>query len=58
VPGRLFPTTLHDAVQLITPFNIYYNSRLIVQQRELWRLVTNFFYFGSIGASARLFGGL
>lgn len=37
------------AVQVISPFHIYYNYRLIVQRRELWRLVSNFFYFGNFG---------
>lgn len=36
--------------QIITPFNIYFNAKLIWQQREYWRLFTNFFYFGSLGA--------
>lgn len=36
-------------MQLITPFNIYFNYRMIIQGRELWRIVTNFFYFGSLG---------
>lgn len=45
--------TLCDSIflllQVISPFHIYYNYRLIVQRRELWRLVSNFFYFGNFG---------
>ena len=37
-------------LQLITPFHIYFNYRMIFQRRELWRLFTNFFYFGNLGA--------
>jgi Derlin-2/3 len=40
---------IHTIVQLITPFHIYFNTRLITQRREVWRLFTNFFYFGSLG---------
>jgi Derlin-2/3 len=36
-------------MQIITPFNIYFNWKLIFQKYELWRLFTNFFYFGSLG---------
>lgn len=36
-------------VQIITPFNIYFNARLIYQKWELWRLLTNFLFFGSLG---------
>ncbi len=39
-------------MQIITPFNIYFNARLIFQKWELWRLITNFLYFGNIGQSA------
>ena len=35
---------------MITPFNIYFNSKLIWQKHEFWRLFTNFFYFGNLGA--------
>jgi len=35
--------------QLISPLNVYFNSKLIFQEYELWRLVTNFFFFGSLG---------
>lgn len=42
-------TTAACALEIITNFNIYFNSRLIWQKHEYWRLLTNFFYFGSLG---------
>jgi len=36
-------------LELVSPFSLYYNVSLIFQKRELWRLVTNFFFFGDIG---------
>jgi len=36
--------------QLISPFTVYYNTRLIFREFQLWRLVTNFLFFGSLGA--------
>lgn len=44
-----FLTTAGCALEVITPFNVYFNSRLIFQKLELWRLLTNFLYFGSLG---------
>eukprot|EP00798_Chlamydomonas_sp_ICE-L_P016495 gene16495-22722_t len=45
-----FITTAGCALEIITPFNVYYNSKLIFQKYELWRLLTNFFYFGSFAS--------
>lgn len=42
-------TTAGCAMEIITPFNVYYNTQLIFRKYELWRLVTNFLYFGSLG---------
>ena len=36
--------------QVISPFSVYFNSRLIFQKMQLWRLFTNFFFFGNLGA--------
>lgn len=38
-------------VQVITPFDVYLNSKLVIQDYEVWRLITNFFYFGKLGSS-------
>ena len=42
------PIPFFSLPQLIAPFNIYYNARLIFQKGEVWRLVTAFLYFGSL----------
>lgn len=39
-------------LQIISPFNIYFNARLIFQKGEVWRLLTNFMFFGSLGERA------
>ena len=43
-----FLKPLSSLPQLIAPFNIYYNARLIFQKGEVWRLITSFLYFGSL----------
>lgn len=37
--------------QIMSPFHVYFNWKLIMQRRELWRLFTNFFFFGNLGES-------
>eukprot|EP00271_Cylindrocystis_brebissonii_P020769 TRINITY_DN703_c1_g3_i1.p1 TRINITY_DN703_c1_g3~~TRINITY_DN703_c1_g3_i1.p1 ORF type:complete len:235 (+),score=32.65 TRINITY_DN703_c1_g3_i1:235-939(+) len=44
-----FLTTAGCALEVISPFSVYFNARLIYQKFQLWRLVTNFFFFGHIG---------
>lgn len=44
-----FLTTAGCALELISPFSVYYNSHLIFRKYQLWRLFTNFFFFGSLG---------
>lgn len=36
-------------MQIISPFDVYLNSTLVLQEYEVWRLITNFFYFGKLG---------
>jgi len=43
-----FVTTAACALELITPFHIYFNTYFIFRKLELWRLLTNFLYFGSL----------
>ena len=43
-----FATTALCSLDLISPFHLYYSSAAI-GRGELWRLVTNFLYFGNIG---------
>jgi hypothetical protein len=38
------------SAQLISPFNVYFNTQLIFRHFQLWRLFTNFLFFGSLGA--------
>ncbi|KAK2171143.1 hypothetical protein NP493_1099g00017 [Ridgeia piscesae] len=42
-------TTLAVQLDLITPFQLYFNPDLILRHYQLWRLVTNFMFFGTIG---------
>jgi Derlin-2/3 len=44
-----FLTTAGCALELISPFSVYYNSHLIFRKGQVWRLATNFFFFGSLG---------
>mmetsp|Transcript_31121 Transcript_31121/g.69162 ORF Transcript_31121/g.69162 Transcript_31121/m.69162 type:complete len:250 (-) Transcript_31121:459-1208(-) len=44
-----FLTTAGCALEIITPFNVYYNANLIYKKGEVWRLFTNFFFFGNLG---------
>uniref|UniRef100_A0A8D3AZQ0 Derlin n=1 Tax=Scophthalmus maximus TaxID=52904 RepID=A0A8D3AZQ0_SCOMX len=41
------------AVQLevVGPFQLYFNPELIIRRYQIWRLVTNFLFFGSLGFS-------
>ncbi|KAG0624832.1 hypothetical protein M758_2G007400 [Ceratodon purpureus] len=41
-------TTAGCALEVITPFDVYLNSKLIIKDFEVWRLITNFFYFGKL----------
>lgn len=42
-------TTLAVHLELITPFQLYFNPYLIFQKFQVWRLVTTFLFFGSFG---------
>lgn len=44
-----FLTTVACALEIISPFSVYFNRRLIIEKLQLWRLVTNFFFFGNLG---------
>eukprot|EP01134_Creolimax_fragrantissima_P003347 CFRG3347T1 len=41
-------TTVACQLQLVNPFNLYFNLDLILQG-QVWRLLTTFLYFGSLG---------
>jgi hypothetical protein len=38
-----------SSAQIISPYHLYLNPKLVVQQYEIWRLVTNFLYFRKMG---------
>lgn len=44
-----FVTTALCALEIISPFSVYFNARLIFRKLQLWRLFTNFFFFGHMG---------
>ena len=39
-------TTAACAVDVVSPFSLYFNYKLIFYKGQLWRLLTNFFFFG------------
>nr|CCA13929.1 Der1like family putative [Albugo laibachii Nc14] len=41
-----FLTTASCALDLISPFSLYYNFNLIFYKGQVWRLVSNFLFFG------------
>ena len=41
-----FVTTAACALDLVSPFSLYFNYKLIVDKGQFWRLFTNFFFFG------------
>ena len=38
-------------LELITPFQLYFNPELIFKQFQIWRLITNLLFFGPVGFS-------
>ena len=44
-----FLTTAACALDVVSPFSLYYNYNAIFFEGEVWRLVTNFFFFGMFG---------
>jgi len=41
-------TTAACSLELVSPFSLYFNMRLVFIRMQVWRLFTNFFFFGSI----------
>ncbi|KAF8391525.1 hypothetical protein HHK36_023830 [Tetracentron sinense] len=41
--------TIGCSLEIITPYNLYLNPTRVVQNYELWRLITNFLYFRKMG---------
>ncbi|XP_072163643.1 derlin-2-like [Diadema setosum] len=42
-------TTAAVQLEILSPFQLYFNPDLIFNHFEVWRLITNFMYFGTIG---------
>ncbi|CAH0398344.1 unnamed protein product [Chilo suppressalis] len=42
-------TTLAVQLDLVSPFQLYFNPILILKRYELWRLITTFLFFGNLG---------
>ncbi|XP_008416023.1 derlin-2-like isoform X2 [Poecilia reticulata] len=42
-------TTAAVQLQVISPFQLYFNPELIISRYQIWRLITSFFFFGSLG---------
>ncbi|XP_045891466.1 derlin-3 isoform X2 [Micropterus dolomieu] len=38
-------------LEVITPFQLYFNPYLIITRYQIWRLITSFLFFGSLGFS-------
>ncbi|KAK2838103.1 hypothetical protein Q5P01_015315 [Channa striata] len=44
-------TTAAVQLQVITPFQLNFNPDLIIRRCQIWRLITSFLFFGSLGFS-------
>eukprot|EP00744_Colponema_vietnamica_P008446 GILI01012049.1.p1 GENE.GILI01012049.1~~GILI01012049.1.p1 ORF type:complete len:240 (+),score=39.34 GILI01012049.1:75-794(+) len=44
-----FLTTAACALELVSPLSLYFNFKLIFQKYQIWRLFTNFWFFGLFG---------
>lgn len=42
-------TTIAVQLEIISPFQLYFNPDLILYQYQFWRLITNFMFFGTVG---------
>ncbi|XP_048199538.1 derlin-3 isoform X1 [Perognathus longimembris pacificus] len=44
-------TTAAVQLEILSPFQLYFNPRLVFQKFQVWRLFTNFLFFGPLGFS-------
>lgn len=44
-------TTVAVQLEVVTPFQLYFNPNLIFKELQLWRLITSFCFFGTFGFS-------
>ncbi|KAJ0917206.1 putative derlin [Helianthus annuus] len=45
----LFNLKFCNFLQIISPHILYLNPKLVVEQLQIWRLITNFLYFRNLG---------
>nr|XP_023502782.1 derlin-3 isoform X2 [Equus caballus] len=43
--------TTAAVLELLSPFQLYFNPHLVLRKFQVWRLVTNFLFFGPLGFS-------
>ena len=41
--------TASCSLELVSPFSLYFNLKLVLFKFQVWRLFTNFFFFGALG---------
>jgi Derlin-2/3 len=46
ITGSLL-TTAACSIELLSPFQLYFSPNLIIYKHQYWRILTNFFFFGS-----------
>uniref|UniRef100_A0A8C2X9Z4 Derlin n=1 Tax=Cyclopterus lumpus TaxID=8103 RepID=A0A8C2X9Z4_CYCLU len=44
-------TTAAVQLEVVAPFQLYFNPDLIIRRYQIWRLITSFLFFGSLGFS-------
>ncbi|XP_037014612.1 derlin-3 isoform X4 [Artibeus jamaicensis] len=44
-------TTAAVQLELLSPFQLYFNPHLVFRKFQIWRLLTNFLFFGPLGFS-------
>ncbi|KAG6416506.1 hypothetical protein SASPL_123936 [Salvia splendens] len=42
-------TTIGCSLDIISPYDLYLNPKLVVKQYQIWRVITNFLYFRKMG---------
>ena len=48
VTAAFFVTAL-CSLELVSPFSLYFSLKLVVFKLEVWRVITNFLFFGALG---------
>ncbi|XP_078064427.1 derlin-2 isoform X1 [Mustelus asterias] len=45
----LVQAAMGEQLEIITPFQLYFNPELVFKHYQVWRLITNFLFFGTVG---------